>query len=84
MELVTLHDARVVALSEALAPYAWSHATPQMLARRVLGVLDRHWLLGQLPVPQSAVRLRDVDPADPSDERGPCWLRCSARCTGGR
>jgi hypothetical protein len=69
MVLVTVHDARVVALAEALAPYAWSQATPHMLARRVVGVLDRHWLLGQLPGPPTGVRLCDVDPADPSDER---------------
>jgi hypothetical protein len=52
-----------------------------MLARRVVGVLDRYWLLSELPGPGVAVRLGDVDPADPGDERvavlvaGLCALR---------
>ena len=41
MEIVPRDDPRVVALSAALAPYTWSQATPEMLARRVVGVLDR-------------------------------------------
>ena len=51
MEIVPREDPRVVALSAALEPYAWSQATPEMLARRVVGVLDRYWLLGELPGP---------------------------------
>jgi hypothetical protein len=69
MELAERDDPRVVALSVALEPYAWWSATPEMLARRAIGVLDRHWLLGELPDARSAVRLRDIEPADPSDER---------------
>jgi hypothetical protein len=69
MELVARDDPRVVVLSVALEPYAWWSATPEMLARRAVGVLDRHWLLGELPGPPSAVRLRETEPADPSDER---------------
>jgi hypothetical protein len=69
MELVPRDDPRVVALSAALEPYAWWSATPEMLARRAVAVLDRLWLLGELPGPHTAVRLRDVDPADPADER---------------
>ena len=69
MEIVPREDPRVVALSAALAPYAWSQATPEMLARRVVGVLDRQWLLGELPDPRPAVRLGDIVPADPGDER---------------
>jgi hypothetical protein len=57
MELVARDDPRVVVLSVALE-YAWWSATPEMLARRAVGVLDRHWLLGELPGPHSAVRLR--------------------------
>jgi hypothetical protein len=69
MELVARDDPRVVALSAALEPYAWWSATPEMLARRAIGVLDRHWLLGELPGTRSAVRMRDIGPADRSDER---------------
>ena len=69
MDIVSPDDLRVVALSAALAPYAWSQATPEMLARRLVGVLDRQWLLGELPGPRPSVRLGDVVPADPGDER---------------
>jgi hypothetical protein len=69
MDIVPRDDPRVVALSAALAPYTWSQATPEMLARRVVGVLDRQWLLGELPGPRPSVRLGDVVPADPGDER---------------
>jgi hypothetical protein len=69
MDIVPRDDPRVVALSAALAPYAWSQATPEMLARRVVGVLDRQWLLGELPDPRPSVRLGDMVPADPGDER---------------
>ena len=69
MDIVPRDDPRVVALSAALAPYAWSRATPEMLARRVVGVLDRQWLLAELPDPRPLVRLGDIVPADPADER---------------
>ena len=69
MDIVPREDPRVVALSAALAPYAWSQATPEMLARRVVGVLDRQWLLAELPDPRPLVRLGDIVPADPADER---------------
>jgi hypothetical protein len=69
MEIVPRDDPRVVALSGALEPYAWTNATPEMLARRVVGILDRYWLLGELPGPRPAVRMEDVEPADPGDER---------------
>jgi hypothetical protein len=69
MELVPREDPRVEALSAALAPYAWSTATSEMLARRAVGVLDRHWLLAQLPGQRAPVRLSDIEPADPDDER---------------
>src|SRR3954453_23526526 len=69
MEIVPREDPRVVALSAALEPYAWSQATPEMLARRVVGVLDRYWLLGALPGPRPTAQIDDVQPADPGDER---------------
>jgi hypothetical protein len=69
MEIVPREDPRVVALSAALEPYAWTKATPEMLARRAVGVLDRYWLVGELPGPRPAAWMDDVDPADPGDER---------------
>ena len=69
MDIVPRDDPRVVALSGALQPYAWTQATPEMLARRLVGVLDRQWLLSELPGPRPPVRLGDVVPADPGDER---------------
>jgi hypothetical protein len=69
MEIVPRDDPRVVALSVALEPYAWTKATPEMLARRAVGVLDRYWLLGALPGPRPAAWRDDLEPADPGDER---------------
>lgn len=69
MDMVPRDDPRVVALSAALQPYGWTMATPEMLARRVVGVLDRHWLLGELPVPRPAGWMDGVEPAVRSDER---------------
>jgi hypothetical protein len=73
MELLAPDDPRVVALSVALAPYPWWSATPEMLARRAVAILDRHWLLNELPELQPGtpptVTLRDTTPTDRSDER---------------
>jgi hypothetical protein len=69
VEIVPRDDPRVVALSTALGPYAWTQATPEMLARRVVGVLDRYWLLDALPGPRPADWMEDLEPADPGDER---------------
>ena len=65
MDIVSRGDPRVVALSVALAPYAWTEATPEMLGRRVVGVLDRCWLLGELPGPRPAVWVDHLEPAGP-------------------
>jgi hypothetical protein len=69
MELVSRDDPRVVVLSAALAPYPWGSVTAEMLARRAIGVLDRHWLLRELLGAGTTVTLRESDPADPADER---------------
>lgn len=58
-------------MAAALAPYAWRHLTGPMLARRVVGVIDRHTvvlLLGDVPgadVGEPA----PVGPADAGDVR---------------
>src|SRR4051812_5750585 len=63
MEIVPRDDPRVVALSAALGPYAWTKLTPEMLARRVVGVLDRYWLLGELPGSRPEAWMDDLEPA---------------------
>ena len=35
-------DERAAAVADALAPYAWRELTDRMLARRVVGAVDRH------------------------------------------
>ena len=69
MEIVPRDDPRVVALSAALQPYGWTRATPEMLARRAVGILDRCWLLGELPGPPPAGWMDGIEPADLADER---------------
>jgi hypothetical protein len=69
VEIVPRDDPRVVALSAALQPYGWAGATPEMLSRRVLGVLDRCRLLGELQGPRPARWMDDLGPADRGDER---------------
>jgi hypothetical protein len=59
------------AVTDALAPYAWRALTDRMLARRVVGAVDRHTVVGLL----SGVAGTDVgqhppvEPADADDER---------------
>jgi hypothetical protein len=64
-----VRDPRVVALSAALQPYAWTQATPEMLARRVVAILDRYWLLTELPGPPPRAWIGELKPAAPGDER---------------
>ena len=54
-----------------LAPYAWREFTERMVARRVVGAVDRLHVLGFLSgLPGTDVGMVDaVDPVDPSDER---------------
>ena len=69
MEIVPRDDPRVVVLSAALEPYAWTKATPETLARRAVGAVDRYWLLDALPGPRPTAWMDNVEPADPGDER---------------
>ena len=38
-------DARAAAVAEALAPFGWRDFTDRMLARRVVGAIDRYVVL---------------------------------------
>ncbi|WP_432066277.1 hypothetical protein [Streptomyces sp. C10-9-1] len=46
MRLVAGDDARVVVVTEALAPYAWRTLTPESVGRRVLAAVDSHRIDG--------------------------------------
>ena len=58
-------------MAAALAPYAWRDLTERMLARRVVGAVDRYTVVRFLTnVPGTDVgAIPPVDPADTGDER---------------
>jgi len=58
-------------VAAALAPYAWRELTERMLARRVVGALDRHEVVRFLSgLPGTEVGDLDaVEPADTCDDR---------------
>jgi hypothetical protein len=64
-------DGRTAAVTASLAPYSWRGLTERMLARRVVGALDRHAVLGFLAgLPGTDLGTAGpVEPADPRDER---------------
>jgi hypothetical protein len=64
-------DARAAAVAEALAPFGWRDFTDRMLARRVVGAVDRYVVLrfvGSIPG-ADAGEAGPVEPADPGDAR---------------
>jgi hypothetical protein len=64
-------DARAGTVAAALAPYARRNFTNRMLARRVVGAVDRHSVLDLLSsVPGTDVGVAGpVEPAAPGDQR---------------
>jgi hypothetical protein len=63
-------DPRLQAIHSALAPYAWERLSTEMLARRVLGALDRYWLHEELARVCGALEPdTEVEPAGWDDER---------------
>jgi hypothetical protein len=64
-------DGRTAAVAAELAPYAWRGLTDRMLARRVVGALDRHEIVAFLTeLPGTDVGPAGaVEPAEPGDER---------------
>jgi hypothetical protein len=64
-------DERAAAVAAALTPYAWRGLTERMLARMVVGAVDRHSVVRLLlTVPGTQVgELGPVQPADTVDER---------------
>jgi hypothetical protein len=64
-------DGRTAAIAAELAPYAWRGLTDRMLARRVVGALDRHSVVAFLTgLPGTDVGAAEpVQPAEPGDER---------------
>jgi hypothetical protein len=70
----------MAAVTAALAPYVWRGLTDRMVARRVVGALDRHTVVGFLSrVPGTDVGAADpVEPAEPGDERVDVLVRVLA------
>jgi hypothetical protein len=64
-------DGRRAAVTAALDPYVWRGLTDRMLARRVVGALDRHSVAVFLAgLPGTDVGAADpLEPAQPDDER---------------
>ena len=62
---------RAAAVAAALTPYAWREFTDRMLARRVVGAMDRHQVVCFLSgLPGTDVGVVDaVEPAEVADER---------------
>jgi hypothetical protein len=63
-------DGRAAAVAAALAPYAWREFTDRMLARRVVGAVDRHHVICFLAgLPGTDLGILDaVEPAEAGDE----------------
>jgi len=63
-------------VAAALAPYAWRDLTGRMLARRVVGAVDRHAVVRLLTgVPGTHLgECPPVEPADAGDERVACLV----------
>lgn len=57
LRLVAADDARVGAVSQALAPYAWRALTPEMISRRALAALDPHRVSGSERVARQDERI---------------------------
>jgi hypothetical protein len=63
-----VEERQVAAVCAALEPYEWRSFTPQLLARCVLGALDRHRVL-DLVADVSGAATGDPGPVEPA-ERG--------------
>ena len=65
------------AIAAALAPYAWREWTDEKLARRVVGTVDRHDVVGFLyGMPGTDVGTLDaMDPAEADDARVAVLMR---------
>jgi hypothetical protein len=69
-------DARGGAVAAALAPYAWRHLTDRMLARCVVGAVDRYDVgefLGRVPGTVAGVT-EPLTPVDADDVRVPALV----------
>jgi hypothetical protein len=70
-------DARVAAMSAALAPYPWRGFTDRMLVRRVIGAADRQAVASFVArIPGAQVHgAGPFEPAEPDDERVDALVR---------
>jgi hypothetical protein len=64
-------DDSAAAVADVLAPYAWRELTDRMLARRIVGALDRHRVVAFLEsLPGTDIGgAYPVEPAEAADER---------------
>src|SRR4051794_39173423 len=63
-------DPRLGAIAGALGPYAWQRLDAEMLARHIIGALDRWWVTRELgPAGLASEGAGDVEPAPRDDER---------------
>src|SRR4051794_1245575 len=62
---------RVQAICAAVGPYGWRALTADMVARRLLGAVDRLQVLEVIDVTEAGTppELGDVEPVDRSDDR---------------
>jgi hypothetical protein len=70
-------DRAAAAVAAALAPYAWREFTEHMLARRVVGALDRHAVVAFLTglTGTDVGSAGAVEPAEKDDERVEALVR---------
>ena len=61
-----VEEGQVAAVCAALEPYEWRSFTPQLLARCVLGALDRHRVI-DLIVDVSGAATGDPGPVEPAE-----------------
>ena len=74
-------DPRIEVTRAALAPYGWQGLSSEMVARRVVAALDRHWVdqeLARTCGVSSAVE--EVEPASRDDERVAVLMQVLRQC----
>src|SRR4051794_32166506 len=74
-------DPRLAAIGAALAPYDWQRSTTEMLARRIVAALDRHFVERELArIPGVARSAHKLEPVSRDDERVPVVAQALDGC----
>jgi hypothetical protein len=74
------YDPRIPAIAEALKPYAWQRLSAELLARLVVGALDRQFLHRELAGIGDLEASAPVAPAGHDDERVDVVVRALRGC----